>query len=313
MAVYECSMFFNENDLLEVKLNEHWEFVDKFIIVEAGETHTGIKKPFYFDQERFKPYAEKLIYITFDSFEEEMAKYPRLDCPVGRSCHGNHIDWARDHFQINYTVKVLEDLGAQWDDIVLYSSLDEIVKPEAFYRTLKLFEDKSQLFNGYSYWNDNRTTPVYTGMRPHVTFNMYLYSYKLNLLRFDVSKGYVSSSMTEFLNYQEILPATLRSMAILTHDHIPDGGWHFTYLDDTDGDLVYKKMQSWAHSKDADPKKRRCDCKDNKEAVEWMLNEYRLEIPRDLVPVKEGTHPSYIINNLDKFEKYILKVEQPNL
>jgi hypothetical protein len=45
-------MFFNENDIFEIRLNQHWDFVDKFIVVEAGETHTGLKKPYNFDHER---------------------------------------------------------------------------------------------------------------------------------------------------------------------------------------------------------------------------------------------------------------------
>lgn len=309
MSVYECSMFFNENDLLEIKLNEHWNFVDKFIIVEAGETHTGVKKPYNFDHERFKPYAEKLVYVTFDSFEEAMKQYPSLDCPVGRGCHShadkNILDWARDHFQFNYTVKVLEDLGAEPYDIILYSCLDEIIKPDAFHRAMKLFEDKEETFFGYSYWNKERISPLYQDMRPVVNFNMYFYAYKMNLLRFKPESGYVSGSMTEFINYKTILPGTLRAMAIWTHDHIPDGGWHFTSLDDTNGDRVYQKMQSWAHSKDYFPGKRRCDVKDNKEAIEWILNEYNLQIPRDIVSIEKETHPEYLINNLEKFNKYI--------
>jgi len=41
MAVYDCFPFFNENDLLELRLNQHWNYVDKFIITEAGGTNTG--------------------------------------------------------------------------------------------------------------------------------------------------------------------------------------------------------------------------------------------------------------------------------
>ena len=59
--IYDCTMFFNENDLFEIRLNQHWDFVDKFIVVEAGETHTGNKKPYYFDHERFASYMGKLV------------------------------------------------------------------------------------------------------------------------------------------------------------------------------------------------------------------------------------------------------------
>jgi hypothetical protein len=172
---------------------------------------------------------------------------------------------------------------------------------------MKLFEDKDETFYGYTYWNKERTNPLYKDMRPCVNFNMYFYAYKMNLLRFKPDSGYVSGSMTEFVNYKAILPGTLRAMAILTHDHIPDGGWHFSSLDDNDGDKVYQKIQSWAHSKDQLQGKRRCDIKDKAEAVERMLNEYNLQIPRDIVSVQKETHPDYIINNLEKFEKYIFK------
>ena len=75
-------MFFNENDLLEVRLNQHWDQVDKFIIVEASETHTGLKKPLLFDHNRFAKYKEKIVYRSIGSFEEEMSKNPNLTSPI---------------------------------------------------------------------------------------------------------------------------------------------------------------------------------------------------------------------------------------
>lgn len=310
MTVYECSMFFNENDLLEVKLNEHWNIVDKFVIVEAGETHTGIPKPFNFDHERFKPYAEKLVYVKFDSFAEEMAKYPHLDCPIGRNCHSSeHVeDWARDHFQFNYTAKVLEDLGAEDFDIVLYSCLDEIFNPKAFARALEIFENKDEVYYGYSFWNPTKTNPIYQDMRPLVHFKSYFYAYKLNLLRSGPVSNFTSGSMTEFINYKTLLPATMRSIGLYTHDDIPDGGWHFTFLDDTDGDRVLRKMKSWAHSRDNYRGQQRYNLDSKESAVQWMLNEFEMEIPRDIVPIVKETHPEYIVNNIEKFKKYILEV-----
>ena len=76
--IFEASMFFQENDLLEIKLNQHWNFVDKFIIVEAGETHTGVKKDLLFDHKRFKKYSEKIIYRSFDSFVDLYDIYPDI-------------------------------------------------------------------------------------------------------------------------------------------------------------------------------------------------------------------------------------------
>jgi beta-1,4-mannosyl-glycoprotein beta-1,4-N-acetylglucosaminyltransferase len=58
--IYDCFMFLNENDLLEIRINQHLDFVDKFIIIEAGQTHSGNKKTKNFDTKRFEKYADKI-------------------------------------------------------------------------------------------------------------------------------------------------------------------------------------------------------------------------------------------------------------
>ena len=47
---YDCFSFFNELDLLEIRLNVLKDAVDKFVLVEAGETHSGKPKPLYFKE-----------------------------------------------------------------------------------------------------------------------------------------------------------------------------------------------------------------------------------------------------------------------
>ena len=151
MTVYDCFPFFNENDLLELRLNQHWDFVDKFIITEAGETHTGLKKPFNFDHNRFEKYKSKIKYVTFNSFEEEIAAHKDLldkhslqdREPQGQNTH----DWIRDHFQGNYPVKILRELEAQDTDIIFSSALDEILSNEGFEKGLQIFEDKDKLYH----------------------------------------------------------------------------------------------------------------------------------------------------------------------
>ena len=50
--IYDCFTFFNELDLLEIRLNILAEHVDRFVLVEANRTHTGITKPFFFEANR---------------------------------------------------------------------------------------------------------------------------------------------------------------------------------------------------------------------------------------------------------------------
>ncbi|NJM15850.1 MAG: hypothetical protein HC896_11225 [Bacteroidales bacterium] len=52
--VYDCFPFFNELDILEIRLNELNEAVDKFVLVEASRTFQGDPKPLYFEENKEK-------------------------------------------------------------------------------------------------------------------------------------------------------------------------------------------------------------------------------------------------------------------
>jgi beta-1,4-mannosyl-glycoprotein beta-1,4-N-acetylglucosaminyltransferase len=298
-------MFFNENDIFEIKLNEQWNFVDKFILVEAGETHTGNKKSFNFDHKRFEPYKEKIVYVNFDSFTEEMPKYPWLLDEFAR-VHYNRPnqtpqDWQRDHFQANYIIKVLMDLGAKDDDLILITCLDEIVSESAFYTAKEIFNDKNSLFDAVCGW-DNRV--VYNNIRPYVFFEMYSYFYKINILK---NKARCGAALTELGLLKKIFPTTLRQSNVSTHEDVRDGGWHYTYMDDTDGDLVLRKCQSWGHSNDLTDTGKKISEFSKEEAMEWLFRVFDISIPKSLVSVTQPNHPKYLVDNLDRFQKYIFK------
>ena len=76
--IYDMFMFLNENDLLEIRINEHWEFVEKFIIIEAGQTHSGNNKPYNFDKQRFEKYSDKIVYVQHDSLDDLAEQHPEL-------------------------------------------------------------------------------------------------------------------------------------------------------------------------------------------------------------------------------------------
>jgi beta-1,4-mannosyl-glycoprotein beta-1,4-N-acetylglucosaminyltransferase len=292
MAVYDCCMFFNENDLYEIRLNSHWNFVDKFIVVEAGETHTGDPKSFNFDHKRFERYKDKLLYVKFDNFQNEIDKYSDLlldaDCLIDRGPTMETDDWIRDHFQANYLYKVLLDIGAKDNDLVYISCLDEIINEDSFSRAKKIFEEEKGYFQG---------------LRPVFGFHFNLYVYKLNLLHKHWS-DHVAGMITEFSNFKKILPTTIRDRSMATHPHIENGGYHFTFLDDTDGEKVLAKQKSWAHSRDQYPgQKIKYDNMTIEEALERMFLDY----PHKKVDILEETHPKYIVDNLEKFQNYIFK------
>jgi beta-1,4-mannosyl-glycoprotein beta-1,4-N-acetylglucosaminyltransferase len=111
--VYDCFSFFNELDLLEIRLNELDPYVDYFVLSEATVTHSGNPKPLYFldNKERFKKFAYKIIHIIVD------------DCPQ------TDDPWIREHFQRNALNRGLTK--CKDSDIIIVSDLDEIPKGSA--------------------------------------------------------------------------------------------------------------------------------------------------------------------------------------
>lgn len=283
-------MFFNENDLYEIRLNSHWDFIDKFVVIEAGETFTGLKKPFNFDHARFEKYKEKIHYVTFDNFKDEMAAHPELMDEYCLNDKAGGVDSPYNDFQYNYLVKVLTDLGADDRDVIYASCCDELVKFEAFEACRQMLEETP-------------VDPDPNVRRPVYMFQYWLYVYKFNLLHKHWSQ-HLSGSMTEFSTWKKILPAQLRHRYI-SDFNVPDAGWEFTFLDAGDGDMALAKHRSWAHSKDPAPpgKKRKFDLETKEESVNQLFDDYKPTV----VDITSETHPQYIVDNIDKLQNFIYK------
>ena len=66
MKVFDTFTYFNENMILDIRLNELNAFVDKFVIVESTFTHSGEAKKLNFRIENFKKFSDKIIYVIID-------------------------------------------------------------------------------------------------------------------------------------------------------------------------------------------------------------------------------------------------------
>lgn len=118
--VYDCFTFFNELDVLEIRLNVLDAVVDRFVLVEAVKTHTGLPKPLYFaeNQDRFARFKDRIVHVVVEDFPVPPAEYTERD-----------TSWLRENFQRNEIIRGLKD--ACPDDIVVISDVDEIPDPAA--------------------------------------------------------------------------------------------------------------------------------------------------------------------------------------
>lgn len=148
MRVFDCFIFNNEVDLLELRLNILDDVVDKFVIVEGNSTFSGNKKESIFlkNEERFEKWSDKIIY--------EFADIPECE----RS-------WDREIFSRNYalTLPIFND-----DDVIISSDLDEIPNPEAIQMVSEWITDDSHYtlqMNFYMYYLNNFMTDRWYGSR----------------------------------------------------------------------------------------------------------------------------------------------------
>ena len=297
---YEAFEFFQENDLLEIKLNQHWDFIDKFIIVEAGETHTGIKKDLIFDHERFKKYSEKIIYRSFDSFKNIHELHPNTIShsmyeTIRKQPHLNLNDWMREVIQAEYLTIILAEQKPKDSDVILFTCLDEILNEEAFLKAHKIFSE-NKTYDIYSHLQHKYITNS-CDFAPVLGFDVDLYAYKLNLY----SKKTTIGCMTSFSNLKKIKHSELRYYALSTHNPIENAGWHFTFLDDTRGEKALNKYKSWAHSRDGGHEVSYFDIKTPLEAEKRVISEYNTQI----VEISSKTHPRWLIDNISKYSSYI--------
>ena len=215
--VYDCFQFFNELDILKIRLNVLSPVVDKFVISEATETFSGLKKPLYYEEnkELFAAFADKIIHVVVD------------DTPEGDT-------HARDTFQKNAVTRGLKDCTDE--DIIIFSDLDEIPNPDKIQEILQNFqEDKIYHFA-------QRLFYCYLNME-EVSGSLLSYAGEFEGVE---RKKWIGTKMCSYklLREQNLQLGELRfperkAIGI----RVEDGGWHFGYMGGHGEKDIKKRVQ----------------------------------------------------------------------
>jgi len=117
--IYDCFLFFNELELLEIRLNVLNSVVDYFVLVESTKTFTNHDKPLHYkeNKEKFKDFNDKIIHIIIDDLP-----------PYTGEKNAEGEIWEYDFYQRNQIVRGLTN--ADKEDIIILSDLDEIANPK---------------------------------------------------------------------------------------------------------------------------------------------------------------------------------------
>lgn len=202
--VIDCIPFFNELDILKLRLHILDPLVDRFVIEEATHTFSGLPKDLCFEKNRemFEEFLPKITYLVVDNSPEEISTHER------------------DKFQKNALAKALTD--ASDEDVLILSDVDEIPNPAVLQELVKRF-DPDKIYhlaqrNFYCYLNMEEVSGnllSITGEFPGVERRMWL-----------GTKVFAKKNIPEsgIIDLREISPEDPRSV------RVADGGWHFGYM-----------------------------------------------------------------------------------
>ena len=126
MKIYDCFMFFDEEMMLDLRLNILDKYVDKFIITEATYMHNGKSKKLLFDINKYSKFKDKIIYLVVntpppDLFEIKESDKDKNDTRGQKLIRNSN---RREHYQREMAQKSLNK--ADPDDLILINDVDEI-------------------------------------------------------------------------------------------------------------------------------------------------------------------------------------------
>lgn len=212
MKIYDCFTFYNEFDILELRLREHWDHVDHFVIAEANKTHQGRDKPFLLEEnwDRYKEFQEKIIHVKVD----DMPTHPNA--------------WVLENFQRNALARGFQN--ADDEDIIVVSDCDELMRGSTF--------DFMR--------NDTKHT-MWCGRSPmfYYKFNYMMVGPQNYFVNAVAAKKKWNLSPQEMRN----LTLQLANLPVEYEDEnmftIQNAGWHFTYFGNTEH--AANKLRNFAH------------------------------------------------------------------
>ena len=288
-------MYFDEEVVLDLRLNTLDRYIDYFVIVESTFTHKGEKRSLKFNQKKFEKFKDKIIYLIFDKEPDGIEKIYETD-NEGTKTNKYILNAAkRENGQRNYILNGLHKAEAK--DLILISDVDEIPNLENI--DIKKMKEKIIMFQqDMFYYKFNLKFPNIEWIgtkgckKKHLINPQWLRnikSRKYPLYRIDTlfsKKKYISSKI------------------------VNNGGWHFSCI--KTAEEIEHKLKSFLHHREFDLEP--LDTEGIKKLMENKQAIYDLRADKTVNKIGTGDKlekynlenlPEIIKLNLDKYKKWL--------
>ena len=294
MKVFDCTTFFDENLMLEVRFNILNKYVDKFIIAEAKFSHSGEKKKLNFNINRFKEFKKKIIYLTIDNEPSDLIYQKEGNKLFEEEKNMRMNSIKRISFQRNKLLDCLSE--ANDEDYIFYSDNDEIPNFDNFNfnsQDGKIFIFKQKLF--YYRFNLFCDRLDWYGTKGCKKRDLLSFSWlrEIKAKKYSIFRLDTIFSKTKYSNVKII----------------DDGGWHFSQLK-SPKDIEIKLMNQEHHDEYKLAKRNLPNVEDlikrktivydhNAKSSDYkFLKEFKLKtLPIDYMPL-------YLRENLNKYNSW---------
>ena len=224
MKVYDCTSFYSEHMMYDVRLNVLNDKVEKFIVTESTYSHSGQKKKLNFDINNYPKFKDKIIYIVIDN--EPKGIVPDQDDPLSQRLN------SLKRVSLSYDACFNATRNCSSDDFIMLSDNDEI--PNLDSKQFKKSKKKIILFKQlFFYYKFNL---LYDRM-PWIGTKGYK---KKNLLSISWLRD-IKWKKYPFWRFDTFFSKTKH----IDLDIINDGGWHFTNLKTPED--MYEKFMNFGH------------------------------------------------------------------
>ncbi len=296
MKIFDCFMYFDEEVVLDLRLNSLNEYVDYFVIVESTFNHKGEKRELKFNLKKFEKFEKKIIYLVYDKLPQKIEAINAADTEGEKSRKYIYNAYLRENGQRNYIAEGLNNAGQ--NDVILVSDVDEIPNLEKI--NFKKISEKIIFFRqDMFYYKFNLKLPnlIWTGTKACKKKDLLSPQWLRNVKdkKYQFYRIDTLFSKTKYRNIKSIV----------------EGGWHFTNI--KTAEEIRKKLKSYLHHRefDVDP----ISIEDINEIINNKMAIYDLNVDKSsnkfghgkkLENIKINLLPNYLQNNLEKYKEWIV-------
>ena len=289
MKIIDCTTYYSEDLMLDVRFNILNEYVDKFIITESKFSHSGAKKSLNFNIDNFPKFKDKIQYLVIENEPEG------INNSSDTSSTKRMNSLLRIEQSYNFMMNAIKD--ASDNDLICLSDNDEIPN-----------------FNSNHFKNSQNDIYIFKQLFFYYKFNLFYDLMPWYGTKACKKKKLLSFSWLRNLKNKKYpfwrLDTLFSNSKQINLKIVDDGGWHFTNL--KTAEEIYTKLSNFGHHNEFDISG--VTIKDIQKCIDNRIVNYNHQADKSednkynanykLKIVEDKILPNYLIKHKDKYKDW---------